>query len=114
MRLRFLEAALWGAAAITLSAAGPASAQMYKWVDERGVVTYTNVPPPDSGRRGRLETLVPASTVSTYSAAESLGKGRERNLEARVEQLERELSAERQARSNAQVAAQPAIDPLVL
>ena len=88
-------------------------AQMYKWVDERGLVTYTNVPPPASRSLGKLETLVPAAvTVSTYSSVESLGKGaysgREKSLESRVEQLERELAAERQARSNAQVAAQQA------
>jgi hypothetical protein len=112
MHPHFIKATLWGLAATAIGAASSATAQMYKWVDERGVVTYTNVPPPDSGQRGKLETLVPASKVSTYSSAESLGKGplsgREKNLESRVEQLERELAAERQARSNAQIAAREA------
>lgn len=110
MRASFCKAALCGLAAFTLLGANAALAQMYKWVDERGRVTYTNVPPPDSGQRGKLETLVPAAVaVSTYSSAESLGKGasgqQDRNLASRVEQLERELAAERQARSNAQIAA---------
>lgn len=113
MRASFSQAALCGLAAFTLLGANATLAQMYKWVDERGRVTYTNVPPPDSGQRGKLETIVPAAiAVSTYSSAESLGKGalgqQERNLASRVEQLERELAAERQARSNAQVAAQQA------
>ena len=110
MRASFSRVALCGLAVFTLLAANAAMAQMYKWVDERGRVTYTNVPPPDSGQRGKLETIVPVTVeVSTYSSAESLGKGaiaqQERNLASRVEQLERELAAERQARSNAQIAA---------
>lgn len=113
MRASFSKTTLCGLAVFTLLAANAATAQMYKWVDERGRVTYTNVPPPDSGQRGKLETIVPAAVaVSTYSSVESLGKGviaqQERNLASRVEQLERELAAERQARSNAQIAAQQA------
>ncbi|MBM3345526.1 MAG: DUF4124 domain-containing protein [Betaproteobacteria bacterium] len=83
---------------------------MYKWVDERGVVTYTNVPPPDARSRGKLELIAPGfSAVSTYSSAESLGingnPAREmqvRELRARLERLERELDAERRARFQAE------------
>lgn len=79
-------------------------AQMYKWVDEHGAVTYTNVPPPQANTRGKLELVVPGSAaVSTYSSKESLGKGisgnNERALQDRVAQLEQALEVERRART---------------
>ena len=50
----------------TFVAAAPlAQAETYKWVDERGVVNYSNAPPPDAAK-----SPVPAQTVpdrvSTY------------------------------------------------
>ena len=79
-------------------------AQMYKWVDERGAVTYSNVPPPHANTRGTLELVVSGSVaVSTYSSKESLGKGifssNERALQDRVAQLEQALEVERRART---------------
>lgn len=41
-----------------LAAAPLAQAETYKWVDERGVVNYSNAPPPDSAR-----SAIPAQTV---------------------------------------------------
>ncbi len=101
-----LPARLAATVLILSCAATAVHAQMYKWVDENGAVTYTNVPPPQAKSRGQLELIVPQSaTVSTYSSAESLGKAGftnyERVLKERVTQLERDLEAERQARSQA-------------
>jgi hypothetical protein len=38
-------------------AASAAHAQIYKWVDERGVVNYSNQPPSDRGVADRFETV---------------------------------------------------------
>lgn len=37
-------------ALVLLCLAAPAGAQTYKWVDARGVVTYSNRPPPEAAR----------------------------------------------------------------
>ena len=51
--------------ALLLAAAPLAHAETYKWVDERGVVNYSNAPPPEAAK-----SPVPAQTipdrVSTY------------------------------------------------
>jgi len=43
------------AAAATLSMAGMARAAMYKWVDEKGVVHYTDKVPPEAVDKARIE-----------------------------------------------------------
>ncbi len=51
---------------LLLAAAPLAQAETYKWVDEKGVVNYSNAPPPNSAK-----ATVPAQTVpdriSTYA-----------------------------------------------
>jgi hypothetical protein len=87
-------------------AATAARADLYKWVDARGVVTYTNVPSPEAKASGRLERVaVEASTVSTYSLVDSSNTATgsnaaadDRALRERVARLERELEVERRAR----------------
>ena len=81
-----------------------ARADMYKRVDENGKVSYTNVPPPDLNTAAKATLLTTGmGNVSTYSSAESLGKGAsrgtERQLKERIGQLERELEIERRART---------------
>ena len=39
-------------------AAPPAQAQTYKWVDERGVVNYSNTPPPNAAKAQPLEDRI--------------------------------------------------------
>ena len=39
-----------------IAAAVPATAQVYRWVDDRGVVNYTNVAPPSGVQVTRLES----------------------------------------------------------
>jgi len=88
---------------IVLLAPAPASwAQVYKWVDDKGIVNYSSQPPID--RKSAL--LDPNSVpVSTYTqdekltrAAQPAPKVRERALEERIASLERKLDAERYAR----------------
>jgi len=87
---------------IALLAAAPAWAQVYKWVDDKGVVNYSSRPP--AGRKSTV--LDPNSvSVSTYTPDESLTlpsrakpSATERALAERVASLERRLEAERYSR----------------
>jgi len=54
--------------ALTLLVASAAHAQTYKWVDDRGVVNYSNTPPP--GATKAAQTI--AERVSTYDIDPSL------------------------------------------
>jgi hypothetical protein len=87
---------------IVLLAPAPLWAQVYKWVDDKGVVNYSSRPPAD--RKSAL--LDPNSvSVSTYApdqiqtrAAQTIPKMNERALEERIVSLERKLDAERYSR----------------
>ncbi len=72
----FRVSAALSAGLMLLSA--PAAAQTYKWVDERGVVTYGNKPPP--GRAAQPVDLTRQNTIATDDA-----------------QLKREAEAKRRA-----------------
>jgi hypothetical protein len=41
---------------ILFLAAAPASAQVYRWVDEQGTVNYANQPPSDGRQAARIDT----------------------------------------------------------
>ncbi|HUK05220.1 MAG TPA: DUF4124 domain-containing protein [Burkholderiales bacterium] len=49
-----MSAKLVPAALLCLAAAMPAAADTYKWVDARGVVNYSNAPPPESAKSGQV------------------------------------------------------------
>jgi hypothetical protein len=107
MRNRFMTSAplLLGLAA-ALALAGGAQAQVYKWVDEKGVVNYSSTPPPTGGpavmvdeSKGRV-TTVPAPEVQRDAAASG-----DPALRRRVEQLEREAAAQRQMAAQQDAAA---------
>jgi len=99
-----------GFAAIFLAA--PALAQVYKWVDERGVVNYSNEAP--TNRNSTL--LDPKSVrVSTYAtddapkrAATAPASTSESVLSEKIDRLERKLDAERYARGLSDVQMQTA------
>jgi hypothetical protein len=90
-----LRCALLAAAAMPLAAA-PAT---YKWIDERGVVNYGNVPPPAGRDVRRLDES--ASRVSTIESVPPAQRAREDEflLRARIARLEAELEAERLRRA---------------
>ena len=91
-----------------LGAATPAlSAQLYKWVDERGVTNYSNQPPADPGAaknlgpvEGNLSVYSPDPALTRAVAAQRQ-EGYNRGLAERVDYLERQLEAERLARQYA-------------
>jgi hypothetical protein len=101
---------LFGSAAVVIAlvAAAPAWAQVYKWVDDKGVVNYSSRPPVD--RKSAL--LDPNSvSVSTYTprelpreAAKAAPSASERVLAERIAALERKLDAERAARQSIEYA----------
>jgi hypothetical protein len=84
-----------------------AAAELYRWVDDRGVVNYSNIRPEGVKKVAQLEEDSRVSTVPGVSADEA-ARLRQRELEARIERLERELY-EARARSAAAVA--PAVYP---
>jgi hypothetical protein len=90
-------------------AAGPARAELYKWVDENGVTNYGDAPP----KTARKTTSLDASK-SSLSVFPGLSKDELARLEARVDQAR----ADRLERENADLrarlaAASPAPPPRV-
>lgn len=93
------------AAALTLLVpTAPAYAQIYKWVDEKGVANYSNEAP-----RNRHSTVLDPKTtrVSVYtpieeaaSRTDALAGVNERALSEKIDRLERKLDAERYARES--------------
>lgn len=91
---------------LALFAPGQTAAQVYKWVDERGVTHYSNAPPANIERPEalvRVEDKVSLYTPdkATMEAIEAAHRDRERALLDRVGSLERQLDAERRARQSA-------------
>lgn len=84
-----------------------ASAQMYRWVDENGVVNYGDRPPPAraKGARAVSENAGSLSVVPGISKDE-MQRLRERDEQQRIQQLERE-NEELRARDRARAAKPP-------
>jgi hypothetical protein len=87
--------------------AGGAHAQVYKWVDDKGVVNYSSTPPP-KGRsavtldedKGRV-TTIPAPDAQRGAGAATGDPA----LRQRVDQLERDAAAQRQTAAQQEAAA---------
>jgi hypothetical protein len=91
--------------AVVLAAlAIPASAQLYKWVDDKGVTNYGSTPPANARSVEKVDesrvTTVPGLKPEEREAAEK------RQLEQKVDRLERDLEAQRRATTEAQARAQ--------
>jgi len=80
------------ACALALAAPLAAEAELYRWVDDRGVVNYSNIAPKGVAKVTQLEADSRVSTIPAPPQPD-LQRQRERWLEARVERLERELGA---------------------
>lgn len=88
-----------------------AHAQVYKWVDERGVTNYSDGPPADPKAKKSVSTVEDTTSVYTpdkavTQAIEARQQQRKDPLAEKVTNLERELEAERRARLEAAAAAQ--------
>ena len=112
MRRLILSSAL--VSVLSFAAATPALAQVYKWVDERGVVNYSNEAPADrkatqlDPKNSRVSVI--GSDDSTKRTATAESSVSERVLAEKVDRLERKLDAERYARNAADAQAQSAAD----
>jgi len=98
--------------AFTLLLAAPAQlrAEVYKWVDERGVVNYGDRPPARAGNARPLEIDLDSATLIPGIPKEELQQLRERDAERRLRQLEAEVEELRQR--DAARAATPAAAPV--
>ncbi len=97
---RFIAALLIAAAAL------PVQAEVYKWVDEKGKVTYTNVPPPDTA--GKAEPVEEKISVMGMDPAVRAAAERRFAAQAQAEELEWQR---RQQAMLMQQATQPAPAP---
>ena len=100
---------------VAILAPAPACAQLYKWVDERGVTNYSNQLPADPKAAKKL--LPVEDRISVYTVDKALTQAveafRQKSDQAsaeRIASLERQLEAERLARQNAG-AVQASYDP---
>jgi hypothetical protein len=66
---------------LILAAGSAVSAQLYKWVDERGVVTYSNQMPADAKTAGKVTAV--ADRVSVYTPDAALVRDIEADKRAR-------------------------------
>ena len=78
----------------------PLRADIYKWVDERGAVTYSDHPPKDRGRIKEVfrSAELPASPDRSVAAAAEQQSLELRLLAERVDRLTQAIDAERGAR----------------
>lgn len=84
----------------------PAFAQVYKWVDENGMTNYSGKPPTEVKAGTKLDTVPEKITVYTpdkalVQAMQARAQRTEPALSDRIDRLERQLLAERQARQQA-------------
>ena len=96
------------ASTLLLAAPLAATAQVYKWVDEKGVVNYGDKPPPQS--KGAQPFAEGAGSLSVVPGIpkEELGRMRELEAQQRIQRLEREVD-ELRARQSAQENAVPEV-----
>jgi len=109
MRRLILSSAL---ASVLALGAPPLLAQVYKWVDEKGVVNYSNEAPANAKATQLDPKASRLSIVGTDGAQKRtmIASASESTLSEKIDRLERKLDAERYARSVADAQAQAAAD----
>lgn len=80
------------------------AAEIYKWKDEKGVVHYSNTPPPQGTNATVLdESKGKVSVVPAYKAPDgAAGSSNDAALQDRVKRLERQLEQERASQQQQQ------------
>jgi Domain of unknown function (DUF4124) len=92
---------------LTLLAPATVWGDIYKWTDERGNTVISNVQPVNASRVSGVELLATATKPAMQSpvaSSQQAATRTEQALEARIENLERQLQAQ-------QYAQQPQVDP---
>jgi hypothetical protein len=74
----------------------PAQAKLYKWVDEKGQVHYTDTLPPAAAAQGNAEMSKSGNVIKKTESAEE----RQKRLAAEAEAAERKRVADEQARKD--------------
>lgn len=77
-----------------LLASATARADIYSWIDEQGRMVISDVRPVDPGKVSGMKLLAVTTTQAAQAPAagsETAASRRQRELEARIEQLERQL-----------------------
>ena len=88
--------------AFLATAAGVASAQVYRWTDERGGINYGSKPPANARNVVRMnEDDGRVSTMPSSVPPEVIDSTRTRAEQRRADQLQRDLDAERRANRSA-------------
>lgn len=77
-----------------LATAAPAGAQMYKWTDDRGVVSYSNTPPPPAAQR-KVEAVEDRVSVYTTDEETKRAIAADKKREARAPTLGSQLGTQR-------------------
>lgn len=91
----------------------PASAEMYKWVDDEGNVQYTQTPPPDR----QAETIKPPPSVDSESAGKTLTEKKQqldmrRQQDSRAAEETQKVAAEAAKKKQACEAARQSLEKL--
>ena len=90
------------ALAAALLAAPAAYAQVYKWVDEKGIINYSSTPPDKRKSQKLEEDKGRVSTIESYDYQKEDAARRERALKDRVDRLEQDAQRNRQQSAAAQ------------
>ena len=91
---RSIAALVW---VLGMTCSSATYAEIYKWVDEKGVTNYSSAPPATAKARS---IDLQSATVSVYEAPppQQAARALDTAMRARIERLENELLAERRAR----------------
>jgi len=94
--------------ALALAAPLAAQAEIYRWVDDRGVINYSSIRP--EGVKKVTQIAADSGRVSTVPgiSPELVAQQRQLELEARIQRLERELYEQRARDAMAPAQAYPA------
>jgi hypothetical protein len=104
MRTGFLRATLAAAAWACALGVGAAHAAIYTWVDPKGVVTVSNLPPPDGVKvTGVTPELPPKVAAAIEAAREAARQAELQLLSDRIRELEKEVDFERRPEPPPQV-----------
>jgi hypothetical protein len=85
--------------------ASPAGAQLYKWVDDKGVTNYGSAPPANARNVQKVDESNPRVSTVPGLKPEEVQAGENRALQQKVDGLERDLEAQRRATADAQARA---------
>jgi len=104
---------LIAAFALVLAWSSSVPAEVYKWVDEKGVTNYSSAPPKTAKAR---KIDLQAASLSVYEAPlpQRAARALDAAMRAKIERLENELLAERRARQTRQASARAESDRLQL